>query len=89
MSAHQGNSWPYLFGCKNASQIYKHHVPLLDIFGRSGCLLYSSGTLFCREDERLKRIQDEGYDRYAPISETNRPPNAVPSKRPPVDDDSD
>lgn len=52
-------------------------------------LLLSIKTLCCREDERLKRIRDEGYDRYAPITESNRPPNTVPSKRPPVDDDSD
>lgn len=53
------------------------------------CLRYTIDTLACREDERLKRIKDEGYDRYAPINETNRPPNTVPSKRPPVDSDSD
>ena len=42
-----------------------------------------------REDERLKRIRDEGYDRFAPINESNRPPDSVPSKRPPVSDDDD
>ena len=27
-----------------------------------------------REEQRLKRIDDEGWDRFAPLSETNRPP---------------
>ena len=49
----------------------------------------TNNSLMCREDERLKRIRDEGYDRFAPINETNRPPDSVPSKRPPVDSDSD
>lgn len=26
-----------------------------------------------REDDRLKRIKDEGWDRFAPVSETNKP----------------
>ena len=26
----------------------------------------------CSEDDRLKRIKDEGWDRFAPISETNK-----------------
>eukprot|EP00882_Tetradesmus_deserticola_P005202 GHRQ01005479.1.p2 GENE.GHRQ01005479.1~~GHRQ01005479.1.p2 ORF type:complete len:175 (+),score=72.59 GHRQ01005479.1:193-717(+) len=26
-----------------------------------------------REDDRLKRIRDEGWDRFAPISDTNKP----------------
>lgn len=34
-----------------------------------GCLL--SG---CREEDRLKRIADEGWDRFAPASNTNKPP---------------
>ena len=27
-----------------------------------------------REDDRKKRIEKEGWDRFAPVSETNRPP---------------
>lgn len=27
-----------------------------------------------REEQRLKRIADEGFDRFAPVTETNRPP---------------
>ena len=27
-----------------------------------------------REDDRKKRIEREGWDRFAPVSETNRPP---------------
>lgn len=27
-----------------------------------------------REEQRLKRIADEGWDRFAPLSETNKPP---------------
>jgi hypothetical protein len=27
-----------------------------------------------REEQRLKRIADEGWDRFAPLSDTNRPP---------------
>ena len=46
-------------------------------------------VLMYREDERLKRIRDEGYDRFAPINENNRPPDSVPSKRRPVSDDED
>lgn len=39
-----------------------------------------------REDERQKRIAAEGWDRFAPVSETNKPPgHYVPPKR----DDSD
>jgi len=26
-----------------------------------------------REEDRLKRIRDEGWDRFAPVSETNKP----------------
>jgi hypothetical protein len=26
-----------------------------------------------REDDRLKRIATEGWDRYAPVTESNRP----------------
>lgn len=89
----KGSSWLCLFSYKHAFQICEHLVPLtlpsLRFLGHSCCFLYSTETSACREDERLKRIRDEGYDRYAPITETNRPPNAVPSKRPPVDDDSD
>ncbi|KAG2495307.1 hypothetical protein HYH03_006579 [Edaphochlamys debaryana] len=35
-----------------------------------------------REDDRLKRIATEGWDRYAPVSETNKPPGSVPSDHP-------
>lgn len=35
-----------------------------------------------REQDRLKRIADEGWDRYAPVSETNKPPGSVPSDHP-------
>lgn len=35
-----------------------------------------------REQDRLKRIKDEGWDRYAPISETNKPPGYVPGDHP-------
>lgn len=36
-----------------------------------------------REEQRLKRIADEGYDRFAPITETNRPPLPSDYKGPP------
>ncbi|KAG2454728.1 hypothetical protein HYH02_000565 [Chlamydomonas schloesseri] len=35
-----------------------------------------------REDDRLKRIAQEGWDRYAPVSDTNRPPGSVPTDHP-------
>lgn len=36
-----------------------------------------------REEDRLKRIRDEGWDRFAPVSETNKPPgHAVPVDHP-------
>lgn len=35
-----------------------------------------------REQDRLKRIKDEGWDRFAPISETNKPPGHVPTDHP-------
>ncbi|PNW84425.1 hypothetical protein CHLRE_03g144647v5 [Chlamydomonas reinhardtii] len=35
-----------------------------------------------REDDRLKRIATEGWDRYAPVSDTNRPPGSVPTDHP-------
>ncbi|EFJ45411.1 hypothetical protein VOLCADRAFT_118369 [Volvox carteri f. nagariensis] len=35
-----------------------------------------------REEDRLKRIADEGWDRFAPISDTNKPPGYVPSDHP-------
>eukprot|EP00775_Hariotina_reticulata_P007309 gene7309-7522_t len=35
-----------------------------------------------RETDRLKRIAEEGWDRFAPISETNQPPGHVPSDHP-------
>lgn len=35
-----------------------------------------------REEDRLKRIADEGWDRFAPVSETNKPPGHVPSDHP-------
>jgi hypothetical protein len=30
-----------------------------------------------REEQRLKRIEEEGWDRFAPISETNKPPGTT------------
>lgn len=35
-----------------------------------------------REEDRLKRIATEGWDRYAPVSDTNRPPGSVPTDHP-------
>ncbi|GIL77079.1 hypothetical protein Vretimale_3142 [Volvox reticuliferus] len=35
-----------------------------------------------REEDRQKRIAEEGWDRFAPISDTNRPPGYVPSDHP-------
>ena len=35
-----------------------------------------------REEDRKKRIEAEGWDKYQPISETNRPPGYVPSDHP-------
>mmetsp|Transcript_18232 Transcript_18232/g.47589 ORF Transcript_18232/g.47589 Transcript_18232/m.47589 type:complete len:185 (+) Transcript_18232:97-651(+) len=35
-----------------------------------------------REEDRLKRIATEGWDRFQPMSETNRPPGYVPSDHP-------
>ncbi|GLC37443.1 hypothetical protein PLESTM_000585200 [Pleodorina starrii] len=35
-----------------------------------------------REEDRLKRIATEGWDRFAPVSETNKPPGHVPSDHP-------
>eukprot|EP01024_Parvocaulis_polyphysoides_P040413 TRINITY_DN36753_c0_g2_i1.p1 TRINITY_DN36753_c0_g2~~TRINITY_DN36753_c0_g2_i1.p1 ORF type:complete len:176 (-),score=66.19 TRINITY_DN36753_c0_g2_i1:704-1231(-) len=35
-----------------------------------------------REEQRLKRIQDEGWDRFQPISETNKPPGHGESSKP-------
>lgn len=35
-----------------------------------------------REEARLKRIADEGWDRFSPESETNRRPGAVPKDHP-------
>lgn len=32
-----------------------------------------------REEQRLARIAEEGWDRFAPISETNKPPGGIPS----------
>jgi len=34
-----------------------------------------------REAERQARIKEEGWDRFAPVSETNRPPAGAPKKR--------
>uniref|UniRef100_A0A7R9YRY0 Uncharacterized protein n=1 Tax=Chlamydomonas euryale TaxID=1486919 RepID=A0A7R9YRY0_9CHLO len=34
-----------------------------------------------REDDRLKRIATEGWDRYAPLSETNHPPGQKPNPK--------
>lgn len=31
-----------------------------------------------REQQRLQRIQDEGWDRYAPVTDTNHPPDGLP-----------
>ncbi|KAI8476689.1 MAG: hypothetical protein J3K34DRAFT_400147 [Monoraphidium minutum] len=35
-----------------------------------------------READRLKRIKDEGWDRFAPVSDTNKPPGSVPADHP-------
>jgi hypothetical protein len=35
-----------------------------------------------REQQRLKRIEQEGWDRYAPVSATNKPPDARPADHP-------
>lgn len=35
-----------------------------------------------REDDRLRRVAAEGWDRFAPVTETNRPPGTVPSDHP-------
>ncbi|EIE18480.1 hypothetical protein COCSUDRAFT_60146 [Coccomyxa subellipsoidea C-169] len=35
-----------------------------------------------REDSRLQRIKDEGWDRFAPESDTNRRPDGVPKDHP-------
>lgn len=35
-----------------------------------------------REKERQERIKREGWDRYAPQSETNKPPDGRPSDHP-------
>lgn len=35
-----------------------------------------------REDDRLQRIAKEGWDRFAPVSETNKPPGSVPTDHP-------
>ncbi|KAF5830822.1 hypothetical protein DUNSADRAFT_13970 [Dunaliella salina] len=35
-----------------------------------------------REEDRIKRIAAEGWDRFQPMSETNRPPGSVPSDHP-------
>ncbi|KAK9839327.1 hypothetical protein WJX81_008209 [Elliptochloris bilobata] len=35
-----------------------------------------------REDDRLKRIRDEGWDRFAPVTDTNKPPDLVPADHP-------
>ena len=34
-------------------------------------------AVVCREDERMQRIKAEGYDRYAPPSDTNRRPDGL------------
>eukprot|EP00884_Botryococcus_braunii_P005920 jgi/Botrbrau1/15329/Bobra.0379s0002.1 len=35
-----------------------------------------------REEDRLKRIAEEGWDRFAPISETNKRPEHIPNGYP-------
>lgn len=35
-----------------------------------------------REEQRLQRIKDEGWDRYAPVSATNKPPDGRPADHP-------
>lgn len=35
-----------------------------------------------REQQRLKRIEQEGWDRFAPVTETNKPPDARPADHP-------
>lgn len=33
-----------------------------------------------REKERQARIAKEGWDRFAPVSETNKPPGGAPTR---------
>ncbi|PNH10723.1 hypothetical protein TSOC_002497 [Tetrabaena socialis] len=35
-----------------------------------------------REDDRLRRVVAEGWDRYAPVTDTNKPPGTVPTDHP-------
>ena len=34
-----------------------------------------------REMQRLARIAEDGWDRYAPVTDTNRPPDVAPGKQ--------
>ena len=40
-----------------------------------------------RENERLSRIKKEGWDRFAPLSETNKPPGGKPAPLDESDED--
>ena len=35
-----------------------------------------------REQQRLKRIETEGWDRFAPVTETNKAPDSRPADHP-------
>ena len=89
-SRHILHDWPKLLGKAitdgQALSIMHWHE---HIRANKSVLIMADNLMWCREDERLKRIRDEGYDRFAPINEANRPPDSMPSKRPPVDSDSD
>lgn len=42
-----------------------------------------------REAERQARIKEEGWDRFAPVSETNKPPVGAPPAKKKDDEDED
>jgi len=42
-----------------------------------------------REAERQARIKEEGWDRFAPVSETNRPPAGAPKKKDAEEDEEE
>jgi hypothetical protein len=42
-----------------------------------------------REQQRLERIRKEGWDRFAPVSATNKPPDSRPPDHPDFKKDKD
>lgn len=42
-----------------------------------------------REEERQARIKAEGWDRFSPVSETNKPPVGLPKKREEEEEDEE